>query len=48
MIGQARHSELIANGNDANSRFAQLGYVVMEERYAPAPSCRDYKMEFRS
>jgi hypothetical protein len=43
MIGQARHSELIANGNDANSRFARLGYVVMEERYAPAPRCGDYQ-----
>jgi len=43
MIGQARHSELIANGNDANFRFARLGYVVMEERYAPAPRCRDYQ-----
>src|SRR5262249_57736002 len=43
MIGQARHSELIANGNDANSGFARLGYVAMEERYAPAPRCRDYQ-----
>jgi hypothetical protein len=24
-------------------RFARLGYVVMEERYAPAPRCRDYQ-----
>jgi len=35
-------------GNDANSRFAQLGYVVMEERYAPAPLVAIIKMEHRS
>jgi len=33
MIGKARHSELIANGNDAK-RFARLQYIVVEERYA--------------
>src|SRR6266436_9140126 len=35
MIGKARHSEWIANGNDANSALcARLRYIVMEERYA--------------
>jgi uncharacterized protein (UPF0248 family) len=49
MIGPARHGELIANGNDANSGFARLGYVVMEERYAPAHrAVAIIKMEDRS
>src|SRR5215831_8340725 len=30
-------------GNDANSRFARLGYVVMEGRYAHAPRRRDHQ-----
>jgi hypothetical protein len=34
MIGKARHSELIANGNDANSGFARLRYIMVEECYA--------------
>jgi hypothetical protein len=48
MIGQARHGELIANGNDANSRFARLGYVVMEERQQLRRVIALIKMEVRS
>src|SRR5262245_7842790 len=38
MIGKARHSELITNGNDAK-RFARLKYIVVEERYAQWAAC---------
>jgi len=48
MIGKARHSELIANGNDANSRAERLGYVGMEERYDLRRAVAIIKMELRS
>ena len=50
MIGKARHSELIANGNDAK-RFARLKYIVVEERYAqwaaltPSSLCDDHHIK---